>query len=703
MHALPVLLAALSVLAISYRYYSAFLAARVLALDGARLTPAVRLADGQNYVATPKWVLFGHHFAAISGAGPLIGPVLALQYGYAPGLIWLVVGVCLAGAVQDMLVLGVSVRADGRSLAEIARSELGSAARVVVAAAILIILSVALAGLGVIVVKALGGEEANLPAGMTVRLPEGASATAEGPLVKLPPGCAVRYAANQAETVRSEAFAVRLPAEHAPALGPLLTLPGGSKQVIAGSSWGAFTIACTVPIALLVGLWMQRIRPGRTVEASLIGAALVLGATVLGGLIPGSRLEPFFSLSQDQTLAALMVYGVMAAVLPVWLLLGPRDYLSSFLKLGTVALLLASVAIANPPLQAPPFNEVFRNGGPTFAGGLFPFVFICVMCGAVSGFHSLVASGTTPKMIADERHVRTVGYGAMCFECVVAITALIAAACLPPQVYYDINVPIELVEKYQPQLAEVAERYDPLHAVAGELGHHDLRSIEEKVGGESLRGRSGGAVTLAVGMSVVFERAFVKLGFAGDKLLKYWYHFALMFEALFILTTIDAGTRIGRFLLQESLGGVWPRLARPDYLPGALFASTAFTLSWGWLIHAGTVGTIWSMFGVANQLLAVLALTLVSVWLANHGRARYLWVTLLPLAWVLTTTLTAAQELMLVRFPADIRAGKVTAGVRNTAVLAVILCLVMGIVAWAGARIVSNLTLPPPSPKRRGG
>ena len=395
-----------------------------------------------------------------------------------------------------------------------------------------------------------------------------------------------------------------------------------------------------------------------------------------------------FSLTQDQTLLALMVYGFFAAVLPVWLLLGPRDYLSSFLKIGTVGLLIVSVCVANPPLQAPAVNELFRAGGPTFEGGLFPFVFICVMCGAVSGFHALVSSGTTPKMLARESHIRTVGYGAMLMECVVAVTALIAAACLPPSLYYDINVPVDQIPKYQPAVTELAGRYDPLHAV-GEP-HLDLGRVEEQVGGESLRGRVGGAVTLAVGMSVVFDRAFSMAGISGDGVLKYWYHFAIMFEALFILTTIDAGTRIGRFLLQETAGHIHPKLGRTDWLPGSLIASGLFTLSWGWLIHTGNIGTIWSMFGVANQLLAVLALALVTTWLVNTGRGKYIAVTVLPMFWVAATTLTAGAELLFVRFPAQAKSAPVTA-YRNMALLAFVFSAVAGVVAVAAARWLSVL------------
>jgi carbon starvation protein len=410
-----------------------------------------------------------------------------------------------------------------------------------------------------------------------------------------------------------------------------------------------------------------------------------------GHWVPGSSLEPVFSLSRNGTIIALVVYGFVAAVLPVWLLLGPRDYLSSFLKIGTVALLVVSVCAANPPLQAPTLNETFVNGGPTFEGNIFPFVFICVMCGAVSGFHALVSSGTTPKMITKESYVRPIGYGAMLIESLVGVTALVAAAALPNDLYYDINVAIDDAPKWQQQLTEVNARYgrDPLNAVAVDtVAHLDLGAVEQKVGGESLRGRTGGAVTLAVGMSVIFDDAFRKIGVTGEWLLKYWYHFAIMFEALFILTTIDAGTRIGRFLLQETLGRVWAPFARPDWLPGALIASAVITLGWGWLIYTGSIGTIWPMFGIANQLLAVLALALVTTWLVNTGRGKYWWVTLLPMLWVASTTLTAGVQLVAVRFPAMIDKGQKVTGYLNIALTLFVMTSVLALVVWSAARWV---------------
>jgi carbon starvation protein len=696
-HAMPVMIVALVVLALAYRYYSAFLAARVASLDDSRVTPAVRLADGQNYHPTNRWVLFGHHFAAISGAGPLIGPVLAIQYGYMPGLIWLLVGVCLAGAVQDMLVMTVSVRSDGKSLAEIARRELGRPAAVVASVAILFILVIALAGLGLVVVKALGGEEARLPAGMTVTLTQGDPTTTQteggATLTRFPERCILRYAPGEVPVPRPEEFTVRSPGQLDTA-EQVVTLPKGCVQVIPGSSWGTFTIAATIPIAILVGIWMHKVRPGKVLEASVAGGALVIGAVVVGNWIPGSALEPFFSLTRTETVVALGIYGFVAAVLPVWLLLGPRDYLSSFLKIGTIGLLVVGVCVANPPLQAPELNEVFLNGGPTFQGHLFPFVFICVMCGAVSGFHAL--------MIAREGDIHAIGYGAMLVECLVAVTALIAAACLPPSLYYDINVAVEDAPKYASQLRDINDAYgpptrpvqppeanDPLHAVGTDaVAHLNLADVEERVGGESLRGRTGGAVTLAVGMSVVFEQAFAHLGVRGNALLKYWYHFAIMFEALFILTTIDAGTRIGRFLLQETAGRVYAPFARPDWLPGSLIAAAVVTAGWSWLIYTGSVGTIWSMFGIANQLLAVMALALVTTWLVNRGKARFAPLTVLPMLWVTATTLTAGAQLVFVRFPADIAAGNATRGGLSLALTALVILSTMSVVLWAAARWV---------------
>lgn len=589
-NAMPIMLGVLCVLAIAYRYYSAFLAAKVLALDDRNITPAHTHYDGQNYHPTNKWVLFGHHFAAISGAGPLIGPVLAIQYGYMPGLLWLVIGVCLAGAVQDMLVMGASVRRGGKSLAEIARTELGSFATGVTSIAILFIVVIALAGLGYVVVKALGGEE-----------------------------------------VRTATGIIEVP----------------------GSSWGTFTIACTIPIAFFVGIYMYKIRKGAVVEASIIGATATLAAVIAGNWIPGSALEQYFSLSKGQITFALCTYGFIASVLPVWMLLCPRDYLSSFLKIGTIILLILGVVLANPKLHAPPINHEFLDGGPTFRGGLFPFVFICIMCGAVSGFHALVSSGTTPKMIDKETQIRPIGYGAMLIEGLVGVMALIAAASLDPKLYYDINVDQSKVAQWQPKLDKLYQQLGNADLTHLPVERRDLGQVETMVGGEVLRGRTGGAVTLAVGMSFILTDAaswFVN----PDRiqgLLKYWYHFAIMFEALFILTTIDTGTRIGRFLVQEGLGKIHPKWGETHWLPGSVFATLVVTAGWGLLVYTGSIDTIWPMFGIANQLLAALALALVTTWLVNQGKSRYVWVTIPPMLFVVATTLTAGAQLIGYQFP----------------------------------------------------
>jgi carbon starvation protein len=664
LRAMPLMLLILCVLAIAYRYYSAFLAARVATLNDLRVTPAHRYNDGQNYHPTNRWVLFGHHFAAISGAGPLIGPVLALQYGYLPGLLWLVIGVCLAGAVQDMLVLAASVRRGGKSLVQIALTELGRPAAVILSLAILFIVVVALAGLGFVVVKALGGDEVKLAEGMKITLPKGAGFVSEAQeggswLYEFPGDCVVRYTAGQPDTRRSEQFRVKAPGRLAAAPGGTVTLPAGCEQVVPGSSWGTFTIACTIPIALLMGLYTYRVRRGRIVEASVFGGVAVLAAVVAGNWIPGSALEPVFSLTKGQSVLALTIYGFIAAVLPVWLLLVPRDYLSSFLKIGTIAVLIGAVLVADPPLRAPAVNDVFLDSGPTFKGSVFPFVFICVMCGAISGFHALVASGTTPKMIDKESDVRVIGYGAMLMEGIVGIVALVAAASLPVNLYYDINTSLPEAPHYQKQLAQLykdlgvgREAADPLHQANVDAPHHlpvehrDLADVERMVGGEALRGRVGGAVTLAVGMAYVFEDSLDKLGLSVAGVLKYWYHFAIMFEALFILTTIDAGTRIARFLLQESLGKVFPPLERTDWLPGAALATLAVTAGWGLLVWTGSVDTIWPMFGIANQLLSVAALALVTTLLVNTGRARYAPITLLPMLFVTATTMTAGVQMV---------------------------------------------------------
>lgn len=547
MTALPLMIAALCVLAIGYRFYSAFLAAKVCVLDDLRSTPAYELKDGHNYHPTHKWVLFGHHFAAISGAGPLIGPVLAAQFGYLPGLLWLLIGVVIAGAVQDFIVLVASLRSDGKSLAELVKRELGKSAGVAAGVAVLFVLIIALAGLGLVVVHAL-----------------------------------------------SE------------------------------SSWGTFTIAMTVPIAFLMGIYSYVFRPGRIGEATVLGVVALLASVILGGQIPGSSLAPFFTLSKNQLTVAMMVYGFTASVLPVWLLLCPRDYLSSFMKIGTIALLVFGVLWVNPEIKLPPITSFINGGGPIVSGKVFPFVFITIMCGAVSGFHALVASGTTPKMVAKEGHCRVIGYGAMLIEGLVGVVALIAVSSLAPGDYFAINV--------------TPEKFESLKI----MGYHieELPVLEAEVK-EAVQGRTGGAVSLAIGMAKILSQI------PGlSRFLSYWYHFCIMFEALFILTTIDTGTRIARFVLQEFLGKLDRRFEKAHWIPGTIVTSLITVLAWGYFIFTGSIGTIWPMFGIANQLLAVIALGLGTMVIRAWGRREYQWVTFVPMIFVLITTTTGAWELI---------------------------------------------------------
>jgi carbon starvation protein len=539
MRALYVILPILGILTIAYRYYSAFIAAKVMLLDDSRPTPAHVRPDRHNYHATSRWVLFGHHFAAIAGAGPLIGPVLAVQFGYAPGLIWLVGGVCLAGAVHDMIVLWASTRRGGASLADIARIEIGPVAGTTAAIAILFIVIIALAGLGLAVVNAL---------------------------------------------------------EH--------------------SAWGTFTIGMSIPLALGVGWYMYRLRPGHVAEATIIGVAGLLACVVLGKPLASSSLGHYFLFGRTQLILLMAAYGFIASVLPVWLLLAPRDYLSSFMKIGTIALLIVGVIVVNPALRMPAFSQFTGGGGPIVPGPLFPFAFITIACGAISGFHALIASGTTPKMIDKESDIRVIGYGAMLMESVVGIMSIVAASAMHPGDYFAINTP---------------------PAVFATLGVSvtDLPALEAAVR-ESVTGRTGGAVSLAIGMAQIFA------GLPGMRhLVDYWYHFAIMFEALFILTTIDAGTRVARFLVGEFLNRAYPPFGRHDWIPGAMTSTALVVATWAYFIWAGSISTIWPMFGIANQLLASVALAVGTSVIINAGRARYAWVTLLPLSFVAITTLTA--------------------------------------------------------------
>ena len=539
MRALYVILPILCILVIAYRYYSAFIAARIMALDDSRVTPAHVRNDGQNYHPTHRFVLFGHHFAAITGAGPLIGPVLAAQFGFAPGLIWLVAGVCLAGAVHDFMILWASTRRGGRSLAEIAREEIGPVAGIMAAVAILFIIVIALAGLGLAVVNAL--QE---------------------------------------------------------------------------SAWGTFTIGVSIPLALFMGLYMYRFRKGRIAEATIIGVIGLFLAVILGKPVAASSIGHWFELSREQLIVAMGAYGFIASVLPVWMLLCPRDYLSSFMKIGTIAFLVVAVIVVNPVLHMPAFTEYTAGGGPIIPGPLFPFAFITIACGAISGFHALISSGTTPKMINRESDIRPIGYGAMLIEGLVGVMALIAASAMFPGDYFAINT----------SAATFANLGMPVV---------NLPELESQVG-ETVAGRPGGAVSLAVGIAQIFTAL---PGMRG--LMDYWYHFAIMFEALFILTTIDTGTRVARFLVQEFIGQFYKPMARQEWLPGAIFSTLLVVVGWGYFIWTGSISTIWPMFGIANQLLSAVALAVATTIIINTGKARYVWVTLLPLAFVAITTLTA--------------------------------------------------------------
>ena len=546
-NALWIVTAAACFFVIFYRFYSSFLAARVLALDNRRITPALRLNDGIDFDPTNKWVLFGHHFAAIAGAGPLIGPVLAAQFGYLPGFLWILIGSACAGAVHDMVILAASVRRNGKSLAQIARDEIGPVGGLAASFAILFIIIVALAGLGLNVVNAL-----------------------------------------------------------------------------TKSPWGTFTIALTIPIALLMGIYLRRLRPGKVGEVSLIGVALLVAAVAAGHFVPGSFLEPVFSQPRTVIAVSLVAYGFIASVLPVWMLLCPRDYLSTYMKIGTIALLAVGILIMHPSLHMPAFTRFTAGGGPIIPGRLFPFMFITIACGAISGFHSLISSGTTPKMIMSEKDIRPIGYGAMLTEGFVSMMALIAATILIPGDYFSINTAMTAQS-----LAALGFPVD------------QIRNISAMVG-VNVQGRTGGAVSLAVGMASIFSHL------PGMKnLMPYWYNFALMFEALFILTTVDAGTRVARFLLQEMGGRVYAPLSSIRWVPGIIGASLVVVVSWGYLIYTGSISTIWPMFGVSNQLLSAIALGVGTTVIIKSGKLRYTWVTVIPMTFMFITTFTAAWQLTL--------------------------------------------------------
>ncbi len=565
-------LAAICTYLIAFRFYSRFLADRVFGLNDRRATPAERLANGRDYVPTSRWVLFGHHFAAIAGPGPLVGPVLAAQFGYLPGTIWIVVGVVLAGAVQDFTILFASMRRDGKSLGQMAKEETGSVTGALTMLAVLAIMVILLAVLALVVVNALKD-----------------------------------------------------------------------------SPWGVFTIACTVPIAILMGFWMKAWRPGRTLEATAVGVALLLVALVAGRWVAASpTLAPLFTWSASTIAYAVMAYGFVASVLPVWMLLCPRDYLSTFVKIGTILLLALGILLALPPLHLPPLTRFVDGTGPVFAGKLFPFAFITIACGAISGFHALVASGTTPKMLMKESDARLIGYGGMLMESFVAVMALCAAALLDPGIYFAINAPLQALGGTAQSAAEVIRGWgftvtpDQITALAAEVGE------------KTLLGRTGGAPSLAVGMAHILSGAF------GQGLMALWYHFAIMFEALFILTTLDTGTRVGRFMVQELAGQVWAPLARTSWYPSTVLTSGVIVAAWGWFLIQGVndplggINSLWPLFGISNQLLAAVALCVGTTVLIKSGKARYTWATLGPLAWVLAVTLTAGWQKV---FAADPRLG----------------------------------------------
>jgi carbon starvation protein len=665
------MLGALAVLAIAYRYYSAFLAAKVLCLDDARVTPAHRLEDGQNFHPTNKFVLFGHHFAAITGAGPLIGPVLAAQFGFYPGFLWILFGVVLAGSVHDFVILVASTRRGGRSLAELARDELGPTLGVVTAFAILFIIVIALAGLGNVVVGAL-----------------------------------------------------------------------------AESAWGVFTVGCSIPIALVMGLYIHNVRGGSTKgirEATIGGVILLFAALIVGKQIGDSSFAHYLKLSRPVLTLGMAAYGFVASILPVWMLLCPRDYLSSYLKIGTIGLLVVGVIVVNPVIQMPGFTPFIHGGGPIVKGPLFPFVFITIACGAISGFHALVSSGTTPKMVDKERDCRAIGYGAMLVEGLVGITALIAACALPQEDYVAINTNPQVaivatdashgeglarsaaqlglldgvsahdrallgLKKDEPAAALVGRKMSLANALAlsnetlAALGYHvdaaapratmledadfarlgvrvkELPAMQRQAD-EVVAARTGGGVSLAVGMARVFS------GLPGmSTLLAYWYHFAIMFEALFILTTIDTGTRIGRFLMQEFLGRVSPSLGKSTSKPGAILATTLIVAGWTYFILTGTISTIWPMFGVANQLLACTALCVGTTIILREGKKKvYALVTLCPLMFVGTTTITAGVEsVRLIFLPLTDNPATRTIGLVNVVITCVLLgCVSMVIVGSA--------------------
>ena len=546
MNAMPLVIASILIFILAYRFYFSFISAKVLSLQELKTMPSQKFYDGQNFYPMSKWVLFGHHFAAIAGAGPLVGPVLAAQFGYMPGFLWMLVGAVMAGSVHDLVILAASVEHDGKSIAEIAKQEINKTSGHIVSIAILIIIIVAMAGLGLAVINAL-----------------------------------------------------------------------------TESSWGTFTIAATIPVAIFMGLWMFKFRKGKTTEATIIGVSLLFFAVIFGRYIPSSPYASWFSFNHNSLTILLAIYGLCASVLPVWLLLSPRDYLSSIMKISVIGMLAVGIIIVAPEMKMPAFTKFIHGGGPIIPGTLFPYLFITIACGAISGFHSLVSSGTTPKMLSSHLHIKPIAVGAMLTEGMVSILALIAASSLFPLDYFIINVPADKLIKV----------LTDLHAMG--FTQSNIVELSNQVG-EKITGRTGGAVSLAVGMAQIFSSIPGLKSF-----MSYWYHFAIMFEALFILTTIDAGTRIGRFLLQEALGKFYKPFAKADWLPGNIIASSVIVFAWSYFIYTGSISTIWPMFGTANQLLATIALTVGTSYIINKGKAKYAWITIIPLTFVGITTLSA--------------------------------------------------------------
>ncbi len=569
-NALWLVVAAVCTYAVGYRFYSSFIAAKVLALDPKRATPAERLENGRDFVPTNKWVVFGHHFAAIAGPGPLVGPVLAAQFGYLPGTLWIIAGAVLGGCVQDFVILLFSVRRDGKSLTEMAKSEIGRVGGFVAYVSVLSIIVILLGATALIVVNALKA-----------------------------------------------------------------------------SPWGTFTIAMTMPIAVLMGFYLRRIRPGKVLETSILGFVLVLGAIFGGQWVSQTpSWAALFTLAAPTLAILIIVYGFAASALPVWLLLAPRDYLSTFVKLGTISLLAVGIVVFRPTLNMPPLTRFVDGTGPIFAGTIFPFAFITIACGAISGFHSLISSGTTPKLIRHEPETRFVGYGGMLAESMVAIMAMIAASVLQPGVYFAVNSPAGIVGQ-APEAAATT-----ISSWGFQVSAAQMATLAHAVGERTLFNRTGGAPAFAVGMAQIFSNTL-----GGQAVMALWYHFAIMFEALFILTIIDAGTRVGRFMLQDALGHIWKPLGRTSWYPSILFTSALIVAAWGNFLWQGIkdplggINSLWPLFGICNQLLATVALCVATTIIVKTARAHYVFVTLIPLCWLVAVTFTASWHKVLDKNP----------------------------------------------------